>query len=406
MGRISVVYGLVMVSMMLLNAVQHIDGAISAKTQKLINKANKKGPYLGLVIPNTFEMNPLLESSNFTSTNLTIDFSGRRFRFGMIAEKKVLLVMTGMGMINAGITTQLLLSVFNIEGVVHYGIAGNANPDFNIADVVIPQFWSHSGLWNWQKYGDGPEDELPLESIGDFTRDIGYLRFANYTVNVTGGSSYDNLLNYIWFQEEEIFPVNGTPEERERAFWVEVDPTYYEIAKKLEDLTLESCINSTTCLSETPKVARVKRGTSASIYLYNAAYRNFIYDKFNVTPVDMESASIALICLQQNVPFITIRALSDLAGGGSSVTDDADTFFDLAANNSVIVLLEFIKELSASTLSKSTIHENWKRTDSPRRESGRGRCWSLLGWRRAVASTGGWRIDGRPHFKAGADVRS
>nr|XP_011459001.1 PREDICTED: bark storage protein A-like [Fragaria vesca subsp. vesca] len=345
-----------MVSMMLLNAVQHIDGAISAKTQKLINKANKKGPYLGLVIPNTFEMNPLLESSNFTSTNLTIDFSGRRFRFGMIAEKKVLLVMTGMGMINAGITTQLLLSVFNIEGVVHYGIAGNANPDFNIADVVIPQFWSHSGLWNWQKYGDGPEDELPLESIGDFTRDIGYLRFANYTVNVTGGSSYDNLLNYIWFQEEEIFPVNGTPEERERAFWVEVDPTYYEIAKKLEGLTLESCINSTTCLSETPKVARVQRGTSASIYLYNAAYRNFIYDKFNVTPVDMESASIALICLQQNVPFITIRALSDLAGGGSSVTDDADTFFDLAANNSVIVLLEFIKELSASTLSKSTIH--------------------------------------------------
>ncbi|KAL6130576.1 hypothetical protein ACLB2K_068955 [Fragaria x ananassa] len=50
--------------------------------------------------------------------------------------------------------------------------------------------------------------------------------------------------------------------------------------------------------------------------------------------------------------------------------------------------------------------ENWKKTDSPGRESGRGRCWSLLGWRRAVAGAGGWRTDGDPHFKAGADVRS
>ncbi|XP_048445766.1 bark storage protein A [Pyrus x bretschneideri] len=95
-------------------------------------------------------MNPLLQSPNFTSTNFTIDASGRRFRFGTIANKKVILVMTGLSLINAGITTQLLLSLFNIEGVVHYGIAGNANPSINIADVVIPQYWAHTTLWNWQ----------------------------------------------------------------------------------------------------------------------------------------------------------------------------------------------------------------------------------------------------------------
>ncbi|KAL6212564.1 hypothetical protein ACLB2K_017782 [Fragaria x ananassa] len=70
-------------------------------------------------------------------------------------------------MINAGITTQLLLSLFDIEGVVHYGISGNANPSFNIADVLIPQYWSHTALWNWQIYGNGPQDELSLESQGD-----------------------------------------------------------------------------------------------------------------------------------------------------------------------------------------------------------------------------------------------
>ena len=85
-----------------------------------------------------------------------------------------------------------------------------------------------------QRYDQGPEDELPLESNGDYTREIGYLKFANYTVNVTNGNSYDNLLNNIWFQPEEVFPIDGTPEIREHAFWVSVDPLYFKISKKLE----------------------------------------------------------------------------------------------------------------------------------------------------------------------------
>ncbi|MQL41414.1 phosphorylase, partial [Escherichia coli] len=110
--------------------------------------------------------------------------------------------------------------------------------------------------------------------------------------------------------------------------------------------------NSTTCLSTTPEVVLVDRGTSASFYLDNAAYRTFIYNKFHVSPVDMESASVALICLQQRVPFIAIRALSDLAGGGSAESNEADTFSALAATNSVTVVIEFVKLLS--------YHSKWK----------------------------------------------
>ena len=59
--------------------------------------------------------------------------------------------------INAAITTQLLLSFFNVKGVVHYGIAGNANPNLNIGDVTIPQYWAHLALWNWQVRGSDLE---------------------------------------------------------------------------------------------------------------------------------------------------------------------------------------------------------------------------------------------------------
>lgn len=110
-------------------------------------------------------------------------------------------------------------------------------------------------------------------------------------------------------------------------------------------MKLQECIDAKTCLSHTPKVARVHRGTSASIYLDNAAYRSFIYNKFDVSPVEMESAAVALICYQQKTPYIVIRALSDLAGGGDA-DNEAATFITLAANNSVEVVVQFIKQLS------------------------------------------------------------
>lgn len=56
----------------------------------------------------------------------------------------------------------------------------------------------------------------------------------------------------------------------------------------------------------------------------------------------MESAAIALVSAQQKKPFIAIRALSDLAGGGSSVSNEAAIFASLAAQNAVDVLLRFI----------------------------------------------------------------
>ncbi|XP_056690479.1 uncharacterized protein [Spinacia oleracea] len=155
-------------------------------------------------------------------------------------------------------------------------------------------------------------------------------------------------MNRIWYQAEEVFPIDGTPEERQHVFWVPVDAHYFNIAKKLQiqSLELEGCVNATT-----PKVATVLRGASASIYVDNAAYRSFIHNQFMVSPVEMESAGVALICHQQLVPFITIRALSDLAGGGSAESNEADTFITVAATNSVIALVQFIKELSLSIAS-------------------------------------------------------
>ncbi|XP_078431862.1 phosphorylase superfamily protein [Wolffia australiana] len=324
------------------------NGDVPAGTMKKIDLINQKGTHLGVIVPNVFELAPILQSPDYKAdTGLPfIDFAGRRFRFGSIGHKRVIIVMTGLSMINAATTTQLLLGLFKVEGVVNYGVAGNANPSLIVGDVTIPRYWAHSALWSWQRFGDSPQDELPLENTGAYTRTFGSLRFANYT---TDGKKIirdkDNLLNSVWYQPEEIFPVDGTPEERQHVFWVPVNARYLKIAKKLEGLKLKGCVNSTLCLPRTPKVVTVSRGMSASIFIDNAAYRDFLFSKFRLTPIDMESASVALVCHQQRVPFIVIRGLSDLAGGGSAESNEADIFVSLAAENTITALVELVKLL-------------------------------------------------------------
>ncbi|KAG5559322.1 hypothetical protein RHGRI_009010 [Rhododendron griersonianum] len=340
------------------------DGAISRNVMKEVIGINKEGPYLGIVVPNNYEMSPLLQSPSFvgdakktvslgtirkrkghcgidwirhgTSSNLHTftPLPKMRLRSTIGAKLSTWLAVIGANFadleifadrdkiapsivtapkvlkavifLNAGIATELLLTLFRVKGVVHYGIAGNANPDLQIGDVTIPHFWAHTGLWNWQ----------------------------------------DSLLNRVWYQPEEIFPVNGTPEIRQHSFWAPVDDYYFQLAERLEEMNLTRCVNSTTCLPRNPIATRVERGVSANIFVDNRAYREFLFSKFNATAIDMESAAISLVCIQHQKRFIAIRALSDLAGGGSSVSNEAATFASLAAQNAVDVVIKFIKLLS------------------------------------------------------------
>ncbi|KAK6941496.1 Nucleoside phosphorylase domain [Dillenia turbinata] len=318
---------------------------LSEKMKKEIENVNREGPYFGIIVPNSFEMSPLLQSQSFVVDDKYpyLDVSGRRFRIGKLENQRVIVVMTGLSMLNAGITTQLLLTLFNVKGVLHVGVAGNANPNLQIGDVTIPKYWAHTGLWNWQRYGDGPDNELALESNGDYTREIGYLKFSDYNNNTNGGNSpTDNYLNYVWYQPEEVFPIYGTPEVRQHTFWVPVNQEYLSTSEKLKDMKLERCVNATTCLPRTPMVTTVERGMSTNAFIDNKAYREFMYSKFNVTATDMESAAVALVCLQTNTSFIAFRALSDLAGGGSAVSNEADIYASLAAQNAVDVLIKFV----------------------------------------------------------------
>jgi len=67
----------------------------------------------------------------------TTDIHGLEFYEGTISGQQVVLVRSGIGKVEAGLTTALLITQFNVDIVINSGSAGALAPDLNIGDVVV-----------------------------------------------------------------------------------------------------------------------------------------------------------------------------------------------------------------------------------------------------------------------------
>lgn len=66
--------------------VQEANAYLHGKTRALIDYANKNGPYLGIVIPNLYEMDPLLQHPSYKASKLVIDFQGALTSFNLLKQ--------------------------------------------------------------------------------------------------------------------------------------------------------------------------------------------------------------------------------------------------------------------------------------------------------------------------------
>lgn len=70
--------------------------------------------------------------------NLTVyDINNMKFYKGKIYNKDIVLVKSGIGMVNASITTTLLFKEFGVDKILFSGVAGSLNRNVNVGDVVI-----------------------------------------------------------------------------------------------------------------------------------------------------------------------------------------------------------------------------------------------------------------------------
>ena len=71
-------------------------------------------------------------------TDVQIDtYASLQFFTGKLNGKKVVLVRSGTGKVNAAVAASLLASIFKVNAIINTGIAGSLNKDINIGDIVL-----------------------------------------------------------------------------------------------------------------------------------------------------------------------------------------------------------------------------------------------------------------------------
>lgn len=77
-----------------------------------------------------------LLKNNMKITNTT-NISGMTFYEGILSNKNIVLVKSGVGKVNAAICAQTLICVFQVDSIINTGVAGALSNKLNIGDIVV-----------------------------------------------------------------------------------------------------------------------------------------------------------------------------------------------------------------------------------------------------------------------------
>ncbi|OEH91526.1 5'-methylthioadenosine/S-adenosylhomocysteine nucleosidase [Bacillus solimangrovi] len=201
---------------------------------------------------------------------------GFEFYSGNINGVEVVLLRSGIGKVNAAMSSALLLDRYKPDIVINTGSAGGFREDLNVGDIVVSTEVRH------------------------------------HDVDVT-------IFGYEYGQVPHL-------------------PAAFKADDKLVDAAMDAAKNITSV--QTVK-GLIVTGDS---FMNDTERVEFVRDKFDdLIAAEMEAAAIAQVCHQFNIPFVVIRALSDIAGKDSNIS--FDQFLDKAALHSSELVLEFVENV-------------------------------------------------------------
>lgn len=211
----------------------------------------------------------------------TVDIQGSRIHCGHIHGRPVVIASTGIGKVNAAVTTALLVERFEIEMVLFTGVAGGLDPDLDVGDIVIAE-----------------------RTVGHDTGVLERGRLQHYQAG-----------HVPFFNPTDRFGYTPDPELLER------------VMETIEGFELEP-------IGDRIDPPRIVVGTvlTGDQFVNDPVVRERLHSEFSGTAVEMEGAAMAQAAERFGVPHLVIRALSDLAGVESHI--DFTRFFEEVSRNS------------------------------------------------------------------------
>lgn len=199
------------------------------------------------------------------------------FYTGTLDGVDVVLLKSGIGKVNAAMSTTILLERFQPDVVINTGSAGGFLASLNVGDIVIST------------------------------------EVVHHDVDVTA-------FGYAYGQVPGL-------------------PARYASDEKLIDIAEKSAVHI--------RDVQVAKGLIATgdSFMHDPARVEFVRTQFpELCAVEMEAAAIAQVCHQFGVPFVVIRALSDIAGKESNVS--FEQFLHKAALHSSELVQAMVNELN------------------------------------------------------------
>ncbi|MDX2193706.1 MAG: 5'-methylthioadenosine/S-adenosylhomocysteine nucleosidase [Gemmatimonadales bacterium] len=248
----------------------------------------------------------------------TLVINGRTHWLGRLEGHDVVLLLSGVSMVNAAMTTQALLDRIPVRLIVFSGIAGGVNPGLHVGDVTVPARWA-----NYQEFA------FARETADGFDPGRQVFGLPPFGMMYPRGS-------YV------LVP-GARPDSLERRLWFPVDSAALAVAARVAAaVPLRRCRADDACLAHEPRVVVGGNGVSGPTFVDNAAYREYAWRTFEADALDMETAAVAIVAWHNRVPYIAFRSLSDLAGGGPGA-NEMRTFLAVAAENAAEAVLAFLR---------------------------------------------------------------
>ncbi|WP_144511158.1 5'-methylthioadenosine/S-adenosylhomocysteine nucleosidase [Bacillus sp. FJAT-22090] len=198
------------------------------------------------------------------------------FTVGSYKNHEVILLKSGIGKVNAAMTTSILLNEFKPDYVINTGSAGGYDPTLEVGAIVI-------------------SDEV-----------------RHHDVDVTA-------FGYEIGQVPQL-------------------PAAFKSDEYLMKLAEEAVQEIGEHQAATGLIA------TGDIFMHNPEKVEAVRANFpQMKACEMEAAAVAQVCHQFEVPFVVIRALSDIAGKESSIS--FDEFLPVAAKHSTEIVLHVIEKL-------------------------------------------------------------
>ncbi len=260
-------------------------------------QAQNQAPTTGILGAFSEEV-ALLEQSLSAARPQTI--RGIRFVTGSLKGRRVVVVSSGVGKVNAAMSATLLIDRFKPSEVLYSGIAGAVNPDLRPGDIVIGQ-------------------KCAQHDLGTLT---------------DKGMQRQGVRNPVNWERNPVF--------------LESDPKLLALAvetgKRLELERIQT--------SEGERSPNVVKGilVSGDLFIASPAKREELRRELGADAVEMEGAAVAQVCYELGVPFLIIRSISDSAD--SNARSESSLFTPVAAQNSAALVTALVQRLGSLPVHK------------------------------------------------------